>query len=77
MKKRLKRIEAHLGSIDVTLAKQSVILEEHVKRSNMLEDKLEPVERHVAMMQGGVKLTGLMAVILGVVKAIQSWYIHG
>lgn len=72
MKKRLKLIEKHLVSIDVTLAKQSVILEEHVKRSNMLEDKLQPVERHVAMIQGAVKLISLLAVILGIIKVFHG-----
>lgn len=77
MKKRLKRIESHIGEINITLAKQSVILEEHVKRSNMLEDALKPVEKHVSMMQGGLKLTGLIGVILGILKLIQELYIHG
>lgn len=76
-KKRLKRIERHLSSIDVTLAKQSVILDEHVKRSNMLEAKLEPVEKHVAMVQGGFKLFGVLALILGVFKAMLGMWMHG
>lgn len=73
--KRLNRIEEkldtitdRLASIDVTLAKQSVILDEHVKRSNLLEAKLTPVERHVSMVSGAIKLIVLGSAIAGIIE---------
>jgi len=73
--KRLDRIEKklddtneHLSSIDVTLAAQHVSLKEHIKRSDMLEAKLAPVEKHVAMVSGALKLIGFMAAIIAIIE---------
>lgn len=67
--RRLERIEArmddisdHLGSIDVTLAKQSVLLEEHIKRSNMLEEIVMPIKSHVDVIKVIMKVMILPAV---------------
>jgi len=75
MKDQLDRLEEKLdkmiektASIDVTLAKQSVILDEHVKRSNLLEAKLAPVERHVAVVHGILKLIGVLTALVGAIK---------
>ena len=45
---RQKRIEdkidillSHMAHVDITLARQNVTLEDHVRRSNMLEKKME------------------------------------
>lgn len=65
---KLDKISENIASIDVTLAKQSVILDEHVKRSNLLEAKLLPVEKHVAMVQGALKLLGVISIIIGLLK---------
>lgn len=46
---RLERIEATLNRIDVTLAKQHVSLETHIKRTDLLEERLEPISAHVAI----------------------------
>lgn len=59
-----------IGEINVTLAKQSVILEEHVKRTNLLETKIEPIEKHVIMVHGILKFIGLLAVIAGIMEVI-------
>jgi glycerol dehydrogenase-like iron-containing ADH family enzyme len=55
---KLEKIVEHIGSIDVTLAKQSVLLDEHIKRSNMLEEKLAPVEKHVTIVNTILKVLG-------------------
>lgn len=74
---RLNRIEGkvdkiveHVSSIDVTLAKQHESLKDHIRRSDLLEQKLIPVEKHVAMMQGALKLIGLMATLAGIAAAV-------
>lgn len=38
---KLERLDSRLDSVDLTLVKQQIILEEHVKRTNLLEDKVE------------------------------------
>lgn len=78
----MKRLEDKLdkvietqSEINVTLVKQSVILEEHVKRTNLLEQKLEPVEKHVAMVQGAIKV--VMALGGGGIVAEMIRYLKG
>lgn len=70
---KLDKVMDMQGEMNVTLAKQSVILEEHVKRTNILEEKLAPVEKHVSLMKslmkiGGMALTGDFAM-----KLLQYW----
>lgn len=70
MFKLLKRIDKRLDNLDVTMAKNTTSLEIHVKRTDLLEAKLEPVEKHVAMMHGAFKLIGLLATLAGIGAAI-------
>ncbi len=71
--KRLERVEDKLdkvvdsiSNINVTLAKQSVILEEHVKRSTMLEDQMKPIKKHVDLVNAAFKLLGLLISVGGI-----------
>ena len=77
--KRLERIESkiddaadHLASIDVTLGMQHISLKEHVRRSNLLEAKMAPIEKHVAMVNGALKLLGALAMIAGIIEAFRG-----
>ena len=65
---KIDKIGERMGNIDVTLAKQSIILEEHVKRTNLLEGKLAPVEKHVIMVNGVLKFLGLVAILIGILE---------
>lgn len=67
---KIDRMSDKITSIDVTLAKQSVILEEHVKRSNLLEEKMEPLEKHVHMVNGVSKFLVLVGVLVAVIEGI-------
>lgn len=77
MDRRLDKIEDKLdivsdkiASIDKTLAAQHVSLQEHIRRTNILENKLEPVERHVTMINGVLKAIGLLATIATIVGVV-------
>jgi len=67
---KVDKIADSISEINVTLAKQSVILEEHVRRSTNLENRLEPIEKHVHMVSGAMKLAGLLAILAGIVEAL-------
>lgn len=67
---KLDKMTDRLSNIDVTLAKQSVILEEHVKRTNLLEAKLVPIEKHVVMVHGVLKFLGLVALFVGIIEGL-------
>lgn len=67
---KLDKVVERIGNIDVTLGKQSVILDEHVKRTNLLEAKIEPIEKHVIMVNGVLKLIGIAAGFLALLEGI-------
>ena len=69
----IKRLEAKLDKIaDIQLdqakllERNTVTLEEHVRRTNILESKLEPVEKHVTMVNGVFKALGIVATLVGI-----------
>lgn len=74
---RLKRIEDkvdkivdQIGYVNVTLAKQHISLELHIKRTNLLEAKLDPIEKHVTMIQGITKFVAQVAAVAAALAAI-------
>ncbi len=74
IEEKLDKIVEHMSEMSVTLGKQSVILEEHVKRTNILEAKLAPVEKHIARVEGAMKLVGLLGVGTALVQGIRSLF---
>lgn len=66
---KLDHIVEKIGSIDVTLARQAGQLEYHIKRTDLLEKRLDPVEKHVIMSKGALKLLGLCGGIIGLAAA--------
>jgi hypothetical protein len=67
---KLDRIDSRIDNIDITLARQSEILDIHVKRTNLLEEALKPIENHVAMVNGALKLIGILAMIAAIIEAV-------
>jgi len=67
---KLDKISERLNSVDVTLAQQHESLKIHIRRTELLEEKLEPVEKHVAMMSGALKLVGILGLIAGIFEGI-------
>jgi hypothetical protein len=73
---RRDEIEAKLVSIDVSLARQVSILEEHIRRTivaekriEMLQLELDSIKTHVSMVSGALRLVGLVGVVSGIVVA--------
>jgi archaellum component FlaC len=71
---KLEKISEKLSSIDVTLAVNTEQLKVHIRRTELLEEAVEPVKKHVAMVENSLKLIGLLcsgaAFILGVAKLL-------
>lgn len=63
-------MDGRIDKIDVILARQEILLAEHIKRSNMLEAKLEPVEVHVNVMNGILKGLGIFSLLTGIIIGI-------
>ncbi len=65
VEKKLDKILEHISSLDVTVGKQQVSIDEHIRRTNLLESEVRPIKRHVDMVNGALKLiAGLGAVKL-------------
>lgn len=70
LESKIDIISEKITNIDVTLGKQSVILDEHIRRTNILEEKLAPVEKHVHMVNGALKLIGFIALFVGIIQGL-------
>lgn len=77
--KRISRIEdkidiisERLSSIDSTIYAQHISLKEHMRRTDLLEKSLDPVQKHVIMIQGGIKLLAGLVIAVGVISSIIS-----
>jgi hypothetical protein len=70
IEEKLDKIVDKIGRIDVTLAAQYVSLEEHIKRTKMLEDRVKPIEDHVVMLGAMTRIIGAAVTIIGVIAAI-------
>lgn len=73
--RRLERIEAKiddlsdkLGENNIILGKQHVVLEEHMRRTSLLEISVKILTRHRDMVEGGLKLLGILSLVLGICK---------
>lgn len=74
---KLDKIVEDISEIKVTLAKQAVQLEHHIKRTDLNEENMEllraefkPIQKHVDMFHGALKLIGGIAVVAGIARAI-------
>ena len=77
MKDELDKIEAKIDKIseeqqetNLHLAEYNVQLGIHLKRSEMLENEIKPVVKHVYMIQGALKLAASAGIIAAIVKLI-------
>jgi predicted nucleic acid-binding Zn-ribbon protein len=81
IEEKLDKVEEKLSSIDVTLAKQAKDLEHHIYRTDLAESNIEllrtemqPVKKHVALMDASLKVIGAIAsvvtFVIGIIKLI-------
>ena len=70
--------DKRLDAIEKVLIKQEVNLEKHMERSEHLEtiiEKMEdtdlkPLRRHVSMMEGALKLIGIIGILIGIAVSV-------
>lgn len=63
MENKIDYIVEQIGGINKTLEFQSKQLEEHIRRTEMLENRLVPIEDHVKFIRGLVKVTSYLATL--------------
>lgn len=59
-----------IGNINAVLASQHESLKEHIRRTEILEEKIQPLERHDSMAIGAIKLITFISAGAAVIKLI-------
>lgn len=69
---KLDKLDDRLDAVDKHLAVYNEQLEYHIKRTNLLEQDLAPIKKHVIQVQGITKFLigaiGLTTAIIGILK---------
>lgn len=68
---KLDKISDRLLNIDTTLAKQAVILEEHIKRTDLLEKQVAPMQDRMKEFKGAVSLIKIVSVLVAVAEGVR------
>jgi hypothetical protein len=68
LEKKIDKVFEKIASIDVTLAKQHVSIDEHIRRTNILENDIRPIKAHVNRVEGALKVLGASSVIGALIK---------
>lgn len=66
LESKIDKIQISISRIDKHLEVYNAQLQIHIKRSDMLERKFEPVERHVHFINGLVKLAAAIATLTAI-----------
>jgi hypothetical protein len=58
----------------ITLERLTVTVEDHVKRTNLLEERFAPVEKHVSMVNGAIKFIALASMAVTILEFIHRMF---
>lgn len=53
---KLDKLDERLDQQGITLVKNTAILEEHIKRTALLEEDMRPIKKHVALVNAAAKI---------------------
>jgi len=67
---KIDKVVEHIASIDVTLGEQHVSLKDHIRRTEILEEQIKPISRHVDMVVGVGKFLSWFAGAVGFAAAV-------
>ena len=71
--KDLKRLADGLEKNNLTLERLTVTVEEHSRRTGILEEAIKPLMRHDNQMQGALRLWGAALTALGFLLPCLEW----
>ena len=78
---KLDKLDERIDKIDITLVKQQVILDEHVRRSLNNEESLklhreefEPIKNHVLQVNFIFKVIIFISVLVGIAQGIKELF---
>ena len=63
IEEKLDKVIEHISSIDSTLSAQHISLRDHIRRTELLEEKITPIEKSYERSNGVIKLFLFLAAI--------------
>lgn len=76
IEQKIDAIVDTLGKQAVTLERLTVTVEDHVRRTNLLEADVRPIKKHVTMVEGVIRFITIMGIVAGIIEAIVLWTRH-
>jgi len=73
---KLDKIVETLGQQAITLERLTVTVEDHVRRTNILEADVAPIKKHVWMVNGALKFIGLLGILAAIAEGLAAWLKH-
>lgn len=67
---KIDKVVDHMGTMNSTLSAQHVSLVEHIRRTELLEEKVKPLESAYLMGKGALKVAAAIVATAGVLEAI-------
>lgn len=67
---KLDRVAEDIGEIKVTLASQHISLSDHIRRTELLEEVVEPIKRHMAFVSALGRIGGGVIALITLAAAI-------
>lgn len=74
---KLDKVADRISRIDITLTEQAAVLKDHTRRStsneeniSLLRSEFKPLEKHVNMVNGALKLIGVLALLSTIAEVI-------
>lgn len=74
MNAKLDKLDSRLDNVDITLVKQHAQLEEHIRRTNLLESEVKPIKEHVSNLRGIGKLIAILGSIVGLILSLKALF---
>jgi chromosome segregation ATPase len=74
---KMDKVEEKLGSIDVTLAKNTSSLDEHIRRTELAEEaisiiknEMAPIQKHVTQVHTIFQAIGFVSVVVSIAAGV-------
>lgn len=74
MKQDIKEIKEAVVENKVHLAQYNILLDQHIKRTTLLEERVEPIDTHVKFVSAFLKFSGSVGVILLANFLLRLWF---
>lgn len=71
---KIDEIIDKLASINVSIAKMEVDVAHHIKRTDLLEEQVEPMKKHADELAGVIKFLKISGVIVGIIEAVRMFH---